>query len=175
MNRNISIIKSTGKPASNLHGSCAVLALSNILGMSYEQATAWTIKNRLAAKVVNSNGLDHVSGTTYRKNPSSFQTYKQLRPNAKVTRYLGQHHYNHFVKNAGKDGVQTLEESLKQSHADAIEKRTKISTFINQNPTGRHLILTRDHALALINGVLYNNNNEGGHYTNQYLNYTVKF
>ena len=175
MNRNISVIAKTGKPASNLHGSCAVLALSNIIGMSYEQATAWTIKNQLAHKVINSNGLDHVSGTTYSKNPSSFQTYKKLRPNAKVTRYLSQNIWNHYVKKAGKDGMPTIEETLKQSSADAIEKRMKISTFINLNPTGRHLILTRDHALALINGVLYNNNNEAGSYTNQYLTYTVKF
>ena len=174
MNRNISIIKSTGEPAKNLHGSCAVLAISNILGMSYEQATAWTVKNRLAARVVKSN-IDHVAGTTYTKNPAGFQVYKKLRPNAKVTRYLSQNLFNHFVRDAGKEGTQTLEETLKQSKADAVERRVKISTFIKNNPKGRHLILTRDHALALINGVLYNNNNENGHYTNQYVSYTVKF
>jgi len=175
MNRNISIIKATGKPAANLHGSCAVIALSNIIGMTYEQATDWSIKNRLAARVIKSNGLEHVAGTTYGKSPDGFQTYKKLRPNAKVTRYLSQHLFNYYVRDAGKDANWSLEQTLEQSQADAIERRMKISTFVKNNPKGRHLIITRDHALALINGVLYNNNNENGRYSNQYLNYTVKF
>ena len=175
MNRNISIIKKTGEPAKNLHGSCGVLALSNIIGMSYEQATAWTIKNQLAYKVVKQDSLDHVAGTYYGKNPEGLKTYKKLRPNAVVTRYLKKFLYEEFVEKAGIDHRQTLEESLEQSQADAIERRIKVSTFIKNNPRGRFLIITRDHALALINGVLYNNNIEGATYTNQFLSYTVKF
>ena len=174
MNRNISIIKSTGEPAKNLHGSCAVLALSNIIGMSYEQATAWTVKNRLAYKVIKQDGVDHVAGTTFYQG-EGYLTYKKLRPNAKVTRYLGQHLFDYYVKKAGQDARPSYEESCAEAQADSLERRTKISTFIKNNPRGRFLIITRDHALALINGVLYNNNTENAKYSNQYLTYTVKF
>lgn len=175
MNRNISIIKSTGQPAKNLHGSCAVLALSNIIGMSYEQATAWTVKNRLAARVIKTDGIEHVAGTTYGKNPEGFQAYKKLRPNCTVTRHLGKYSYEEYVTKAGIDHRISLDEAKEQAQCDEFAHRCKISTFIKQNPRGRFLILTRDHALALINGVLYNNNNENGRFTNQIINYTVKF
>ena len=175
MNRNISIIKSTGEPAKNLHGSCAVLALSNIIGMSYEQATAWTVKNRLAARVIKQDGIEHVAGTRYHINPDGFMTYKKLRPNCEITRYLKPFSYDYYVTKAGKDGRPTLEQNAQEAQCDKFAHRCKISTFIKNNPRGRFLILTRDHALALINGVLYNNNNENGNYTNQIINYTVKF
>ena len=174
MNRNISIIKATGEPAKNLHGSCAVLALSNIIGMSYEQATAWTVKNRLAYKVVNQDGIDHVAGTTYYQG-DGFLTYKKLRPNCEITRYLKSFSYDYYVKKAGQEGRPTLEENLSEAQADKFAKNIKVSTFIKNNPRGRFLIITRDHALALINGVLYNNNKENGLFKNQIINYTVKF
>jgi hypothetical protein len=174
MNRNISIIQSTGEPAKNLHGSCAVLALSNIIGMSYEQATAWTVKNRLAYRVVKQDGIEHVAGTTFYQG-EGYRTYKKLRPNCEITRYLKPSGYDYYVNKAGQDGRPTIEENLKGAQADKFAKNIKISTFIKNNPRGRFLILTRDHALALINGVLYNNNNENGWYTNQIVNYTVKF
>ena len=174
MNRNISIIKATGQPAKNLHGSCAVLALSNIIGMSYEQATAWTVKNRLAYKVVKQDGIDHVAGTTYYQG-EGFNAYKKLRPNCEVTRFLSAHGYEHYVTKAGQDGRPSIEENLEQAQADKFAKRCKVATFIKNNPRGRFLIITRDHALALINGVLYNNNKENGAFTNQIINYTVKF
>ena len=174
MNRNISIIKKTGEPAKNLHGSCAVLALSNIIGMSYEQATAWTIKNRLAARVIKSNGIEHVAGTTFYQG-DGYRTYKKLRPNCEVTRYLEPWSYGHYVTKAGQDGRPTLEEAAEEAQCDYFAKNIKVSTFIKNNPRGRFLIITRDHALALINGVLYNNNKENASYKNQILNYTVKF
>ena len=174
MNRNISIIKKTGEPAKNLHGSCAVIALSNIIGMSYEQATAWTIKNRLAARVIKSNGIEHVAGTTFYQG-DGYRTYKKLRPNCEVTRYLEPWSYGHYVTKAGQDGRPTLEEAAEEAQCDYFAKNIKVSTFIKNNPRGRFLIITRDHALALINGVLYNNNKENASYKNQILNYTVKF
>ena len=174
MNRNISIINATGEPAKNLHGSCAVLALSNIIGMSYEQATAWTVKNRLAYKVVKQDGIDHVAGTTYYQG-EGFAAYKKIRPNCEITRYLKPFSYDYYVNNAGQEGRPTLEENLNDAQADKFAKNVKVSTFIKQNPRGRFLIITRDHALALINGVLYNNNKENATYKNQVLNYTVKF
>ena len=172
MNRNISIIKATGEPAKNLHGSCAVLALSNIIGMSYEQATAWTVKNRLASKVIKQDGIDHVAGTTFHYNPKGYQTYKNLRPNCTVTRYLSPRGYKYYVEYEDATG---LEQNKTIAQCDAFEVRCKVSTFIKNNPRGRFLIITRDHALALINGVLYNNNNENGAYSNQIIDYTVKF
>lgn len=172
MNRNISIIKATGQPAKNLHGSCAVLAISNIIGMSYEQATAWTVKNRLAARVIKQDGIDHVAGTTYRYNPKGFQAYKNLRANCTVTRHLSERGYKYHVTNADAEG---LEQNKMIAQCDEFAKRCKVATFIKNNPRGRFLILTRDHALALINGVLYNNNNENGAFSNQIVNYTVKF
>lgn len=175
MNRNISVIKATGEPAKNLHGSCAVLAISNIIGMSYEQATAWTVKNRLAARVIKQDGIEHVAGTRYHANPKGMQVYKNLRPSCEITRYVKPFSYEYYVNKAGQDGRPTLEENMETAQCDQFAKRVKISTFIKNNPRGRFLILTRDHALALINGVLYNNNNENGLYTNQIINYTVKF
>ena len=174
MNRNISIIKATGEPAKNLHGSCAVLALSNIIGMSYEQATAWTVKNRLAYKVVNQDGIDHVAGTTYYQG-DGFLTYKKLRPNCTVTRFLGKYSYEEYVTKAGVLHRPSLEENKAEAQCDEFAVRCKISTFVKNNPRGRFLIITRDHALALINGVLYNNNKENGLFKNQIINYTVKF
>ena len=174
MNRNISIVKATGEPAKNLHGSCAVLALSNIIGMSYEQATAWTVKNRLAARVIKQDGIEHVAGTTYYQG-AGFMSYKKLRPSCEIVRYLNRNLYGHYVEKAGQDGRPTIEESCKEAQCDELKRSVKISTFIKNNPRGRFLIITRDHALALINGVLYNNNTENGLYMNQIINYTVKF
>jgi len=172
MRNNISIIAKTGEPAKNLHGSCAVIALSNIIGMSYEQATAWTVKNRLAYKVVSQDGIDHVAGTTYYTG-KGYQAYKNIRPSAKVTRYLDKFSYKHYVTNARNE--ESLQQNLMIAQADEFKPRHKVSTFIKNNPTGRHLIVTRDHALALINGVLYNNNTENATFQNQILTYTVKF
>ena len=174
MNRNICIIKKTGEPAKNLHGSCGVIALSNIIGMSYEQATAWTVKNRLAYKVVKQDGLEHVAGTCYYQG-EGFRAYKKLRPDCEITRYLKPFSYDYYVKKAGQEGRPTLEENLSEAQADKFAKNIKVSTFIKNNPRGRFLIITRDHALALINGVLYNNNRENATYKNQVITYTVKF
>lgn len=174
MDRNLSIIKSTGRPAQNLHGSCAVLALSNIIGMSYEQATDWSIKNKLAYQVIqDADGTKHVAGTIYNKHEDRTMIYKRIRKGATVIKYLEKDLYEMHQKSTKTPAE--MARTWGANQCDRFERRTKISTFMRKNPTGRHLILTKDHALALINGRLYNNNMPDARFDDQLLNTTVTF
>ena len=105
-------------------------------------------------------------------NPKGLQTYKNLRPSCKVTRHLSDAGIKHYV--TGQD-AESVERNKEIAQCDEFGKRCKVSTFIKNNPRGRFLILTRNHALALINGTLYNNNHENAAFTNQIVSYTVKF
>ena len=158
-----------GSNAGNRYGSCGVLAIAAIKGMRYEDATAWTINQGMAAKVVRGEvaGMDIVKG-------GGFSTFKKL--GAKnITR--------HYAKKWAADKNEIAQEAQSEQDnkykerlgIDDIEyDRCKVETFAKRNPRGRHLLITKDHALACIHGEVYHNGGKWN-FTNQLVEYSVQF
>jgi len=150
-----------GNNAGNKYGSCGVLAIAAIKGMRYEDATAWTIKQGMYAKLRNGEvaGMDIMKG-------GGFKTFKKL--GAKnATR-----HYAKGWKCEETDFDKAYKERL---GLDNIQyDRCKVQTFANRHPRGRYMLVTKNHALACIHGEIYHN---GGNYgfTNQLVEYSVQF
>ena len=161
-NRNIVRTKD-GTQARNRYGSCGVLAIAAIKGMRYEDATAWTIKNGMAYKVKNGE----VCGMDITASRDKFATFKKIgakRTFRYVDKCLEGHDEDFFaiVNNAHKlDGVEF--------------GRIKISTFAKNNPRGRFMLVTRNHAVAVIHGKVYENGGNGDRVCNQIINQVVEF
>ena len=155
-----------GRNAGNRYGSCGVLALAAIKGMRYEHATAWTIKQGMFDKIKNGEvaGMDIVKG-------GGFNTFKKL--GAKNTTV--------FYRGEGVDGrTEDMKCGVLKGHLEKLgvqdvkHGRMKVETFAKRNPTGRHLLITRDHALACIHGEIYHNGGKWN-FTNQLVAYSVQF
>ena len=158
-----------GRNAGNKYGSCGVLAIAAIKGMRYEDATAWTIKNGMFAKLKHGEvaGMDIMKG-------GGFGTFKKLGAK-KATR--------HYAKSWGPDKNEVAQEVSsdyderykKRVGVDTIEyDRCKVETFAKRNPRGRHLLITKNHALACIHGEIYHNGGKWN-FTNQLVEYSVQF
>ena len=155
-----------GRNAGNRYGSCGVLALAAIKGMRYEDATAWTIKNNMFAKLVNGEvaGMDIVKG-------GGFATFKKL--GAKKT--------TQYFKGIGFNGyVGEMEDGILKSHLDKVgvshmkHGRMKVETFAKKHPRGRHMLVTCNHALACIHGEIYHNGGKWN-FSNQIVDFSVEF
>jgi len=152
-----------GRNAGNKYGSCGVLALAAIKGMRYEDATAWTIKNKMFAKLVNGEvaGMDIMKG-------GGFATFKKL--GAKnVTRWWAK-----SWKSKETPDAQILKHMTKQGIDELGYGRMKVETFAKKHPRGRHLLVTTNHALACIHGEIYHNGGKWN-FTNQLVDYSVEF
>ncbi len=150
-----------GRNAGNRYGSCGVLALAAIKGMRYEDATAWTIKNGMFAKLKNGEvaGMDIMKG-------GGFSTFKKLGAK-KATR-----HYPKSWNVASKDMDDKYKKRL---GLDALDyDRCKVETFAKRNPRGRFMLVTKNHALACIHGEIYHNGGKWN-FTNQLVEYSVQF
>ena len=156
-----------GRNAGNKYGSCGVLAIAAIKGMRYEDATAWTIKHGMFAKLTKGevNGMDIMKG-------GGFSTFKKL----------GAKNVTQFFKGSGTDGlVQNMEDGILKNHLLKLgvgkvkHRRVKIETFAKLNPTGRHLLVTCNHAVAVIHGEIYHNGAGSAYCKNQIVNFSVQF
>ncbi len=150
-----------GSNAGNRYGSCGVLALAAIKGMKYEDATAWAIKNNMFSKLVNGevSGMDIMKG-------GGFATFKKLGAKG-ATR-----HYPKAWKNAGTETDAEYKERLGLTQLNY--DRCKVETFAKKHPRGRHMLVTKDHALACIHGEIYHNGGKWN-FTNQLVQYSVEF
>jgi hypothetical protein len=150
-----------GDIARNRHGSCGVLAICSIKGMKYEDGTAWAIKNGMAARIKNGE----VSGMTL--DSKNYQKLKKI--GAKKTTV-------HIA--ARQKGMHSAEEIAKYKNAQGIDEVAydlcKISAFARRNPSGRFMLVTRNHAVALVNGVIINNGSRED-YQNQIVKVSIKF
>lgn len=158
-----------GRNAGNKYGSCGPLALAAIKGMRYEDATAWIIKQGMFAKLKNGEvaGMDIMRG-------GGFGTFKKL--GAKnVTRYYAKSWKADNSEMAQEVQSDYDERYKKRLGVDDINyDRCKVETFAKRNPRGRHLLVTKDHALACIHGEIYHNGAKWS-FKNQLVEYSVQF
>ena len=158
-----------GQSARNKYGSCGVLAIAAIKGMRYEDATAWTIKNNMAAKVKNGEvaGMDIMKG-------GGFSTFKKLGAK-KVVRYYpkgwkASNNAEALAAEAASDN-----KYLAKIGGDGIAyNRCKVETFAKRNPRGRFMLVTKNHALACIHGEIYHNGGKWN-FINQLVDFSVQF
>lgn len=150
-----------GRNAGNRYGSCGVLAIAAIKGMRYEDATAWTIKNNMFAKLVKGEvaGMDIMKG-------GGFATFKKLGAKS-ATR-----HYPKAWNSAGADTDAEYKKLL--GLTDLKYDRCKVETFANKHPRGRYLLVTNNHALACIHGEIYHNGGKWS-FSNQIVDFSVEF
>lgn len=150
-----------GANAGNRFGSCGVLAIAAIKGMRYEDATAWTIKQGMFAKIVKGEvaGMDIMKG-------GGFATFKKLGAKTATKWYPKAWKTPNSVE---------PDAYMERVGLDRIEYgRMKIETFAKKHPRGRHLLVTRNHALACIHGEIYHNGGKWN-FTNQLVDYSVEF
>ena len=150
-----------GRNAGNRYGSCGVLAIAAIKGMRYEDATAWTIKNNMFAKLVNGEvaGMDIMKG-------GGFSTFKKLGAKAATK------HYPRSWNNGRDEGLELYQERMGLT---AVKyDRCKVETFAKNHPRGRYLLITNNHALACIHGEIYHNGGKWN-FTNQIVDFSVEF
>lgn len=156
-----------GRNAGNRYGSCGVLAIAAIKGMRYEDATAWTIKNNMVDKVKHGevNGMDILKG-------GGFSTFKKL----------GAKEVTQFLRGDGHHGpVTEMPEGILKNHVTKLgvtkvhRGKIKIETFAKLNPTGRHMLVTRNHAVAIIHGEIYHNGAGSAYCRNQIVDFSIQF
>lgn len=158
-----------GRNAGNKHGSCGVLALAAIKGMRYEDATAWTIKQGMAAKLIQGEvaGMDIMKG-------GGFSTFKKLGAK-KATRYYSKGWQASKTEIAQKTEAEQDKKYKEKLGLDSVEyTRCKVETFAKRHPRGRHLLVTKNHALACIHGEIYHNGGKWN-FTNQLVDFSVQF
>lgn len=151
----------TGEIARNRYGSCGVLAICSIKGMKYEDGTAWALKNGMAARVKNGE-VDGMLLT-----PENYGKLKKIGAK-KIVQHIAK-------KQKGMHSAEEIEKYKESQNMDAVTyDLCKIATFAKNNPNGRFMLVTRDHAVALVNGVIINNGS-GECYQNQIVKVSIKF
>jgi len=167
--RNLQVKYKNGEDAQNLVGSCAVLAIAAAKGMRYEDATEWTLKNLYACGTTTIAGRKHIKGVRLWNAMSSL---KGLAKESVTIRY----DKNDAAVNSYEDKAAELAFRCDLNNVDKIDgKVVKISTFAKNNPTGRHIIIARGHAIAVVHGVVVNNGNPNESYKNQIVQQSISF
>jgi len=159
-----------GENAHNLVGSCVVLAIASAVGMRYDDATKWVKNNMAVAGTKTIRDFEHIAGVYHMKGGECF---KKLRPNAVTTRY---DKHDASVKSYGDEAEQATEMAwrCKTFGVDKISpKRMKVSTFVKNNPRGRHILMVRGHALACVHGSIMDNGALSEDYRNQVVEYST--
>lgn len=122
-----------GHRAENISGSCAIIALANVIGLSYENATKFAIKNLpIRTIVTDAEGNQHVRGT-YTARPSFIEGFRKLGRDAK--------RFCHVVKPGG-----------------VTSSNIKLDTLVNLLPKGRFIVTIQGHAVAVVDNQLCDNN-----------------
>jgi hypothetical protein len=159
-----------GETAHNLVGSCVVLAIASAVGMRYDDATTWVKKNMLVANTKTIRGFEHVAGVYHLKGGECF---KGLRANAVQTKYSKN---DASVSSYGDEAEQATEMAwrCKTFGVDKISpNRMRVSTFVKNNPRGRHILMVRGHAVACVHGQIMDNGALSTNYKNQVVEYST--
>jgi hypothetical protein len=123
----------TGARAENVSGSCAILALANVIGLSYENATKFAIKHLpIRTIVTDRDGKQHVRGT-YTARPAFIEGVRKLGRDAK--------RFAHVVK-----------------PGDVMSSNIKLDTLVNLLPKGRFIVSIQGHAVAVVDNQICDNN-----------------
>lgn len=173
MNRN-NVKNEDGSQAQNTTGSCVALALAAVTGMTYEQSTKWHLKNTNCSRQVRThNGnerFEHVAGV---RTVQVKEKYRNLGRKVVMTK-LGFSEAR-LNDNWGPEGW-TYRDELKTQGWDAFgPSRMKVETFAKKFPKGRHVVMVKRHAVAIINGKIVNNGEEGSWFKNQVVLWYMTF
>ena len=132
----------SSKLSQNENNDCVVRAFMCALDLSYDQAHAWVKKelNRVDRKGTLMNAYSkNIIGKT---------------KNGKKISFIGAHpsrEYMNFKFGSNKPLVNTKYKKL---------TGYTLKSFIENNPVGRFVLIVQGHAVAVINGVLYGNQDE---------------
>ena len=138
----IKISNESGELGKNENNDCVVRAFMCALDLPYNQAHAWVKKelNRKDRKgtFVNAYGKNIIGKTK----------------NGKKISYIGSHPSRDFMKySIGSDKV-LVNPNYKTKTGYTLK------SFLENNRTGRFVLVVQGHAVAIVNGVLYGNRDE---------------
>lgn len=119
-----------GKHAENISGSCVVLAMANIIGLSYENATKFALKHLPVDRVKTIDGTEHVSGI-YTERDSFREGFQKLGRDIK--------RFSICIKSGKRANV-------------------KLDTIVKNLPKGRFMVIISGHGVAVIDNVICDNN-----------------
>lgn len=132
-----------GQKAVNRFGSCGVLALSAATSMPYENATKFVFKHGLeAGSQTDESGFKHVVGIDAVKMIEPLLT-KLGRKGGKILTFGGFNGHRKLTC----EGFEVVENAGSQ-----------LRTFAKKFPRGRYVVVIEGHAVACVNGVIYDNN-----------------
>jgi hypothetical protein len=138
----IKLANQSSELSKNENNDCVVRAFMCALDLSYDQAHAWVKKelNRIDRKGTLMNAYSkNIIGKT---------------KNGKKISFMGAHpsrEYMNFKFGSNKPLVNTKYKKL---------TGYTLKSFIENNPVGRFVLIVQGHAVAVINGVLYGNQDE---------------
>ena len=133
-----------GRKVVNRFGSCGVLALSAATSMPYEHATKFVFKHGLeAGRREDETGFTHVVGIDAVKLIPAVLT-KLGRTGGRILTFGQFAGHKQLVC----DGFPVEE-----------HKASNLSTFAKKFPRGRYIVVIAGHAVAVVNGKMYDNNN----------------
>jgi len=138
----IKLANQSSELSKNENNDCVVRAFMCALDLSYDQAHAWVKKelNRIDRKGTLMNAYSkNIIGKT---------------KNGKKISFIGAHpsrEYMNFKFSSNKPLVNTKYKKL---------TGYTLKSFIENNPVGRFVLIVQGHAVAVINGVLYGNQDE---------------
>jgi hypothetical protein len=136
------LVVESSELAKKERGDCVVRAFMCALDLSYDQAHDWVKKN---LKRQDKKGT-FVSA--YCKNIIG------KTKNGKKINYIGAHPSRDFLKfSIGNDKI-LVNPKYKTKTGYTLK------SFIENNPVGRFMLIVQDHAVAVVNGVLYGNRDE---------------
>jgi len=123
----------TGDRAENISGSCAIIALANVIGFTYDNATKFAIKHLpIRTTMTDRNGMRHVRGT-YTQRPAFIEGIRKLGRDAK--------RFSHVVKSG-----------------EVMSSNIKLDTLVNLLPKGRFIVSIQGHAVAVVDNQICDNN-----------------
>jgi hypothetical protein len=171
-NRNFNTL--AGKAVRNTYGNCVTQALATALGIPYKAAAGIILKHGNTSLAVEGN-LESIRGIhTYQEAVKIVRASK--RP-ARIHTFSNTWHGQYFKRYfSGETGMQSVEEdavaNIELVHHD---KGTTTKNFPNKFKNGRFLVIRDRHAVASVNGQLFDNNHNELVTRNKMVQFAIEF
>jgi len=140
--------KQDSKLASKETNDCVVRAFMCALDIPYGQAHTW-VKNKLFRKNKQGTMLDSFGGLIIGK----------LKNGYKID-LVGVHPLYKGRYNKASSGLNSIKRPMLINPKYKKPTGYTLKSFIENNPIGRFVLIVQGHAVAVVNGVLYGNQNE---------------
>jgi len=172
-NRNFNTL--AGKAVRNTYGNCVTQALATALGIPFKGAAGIILKHGGGAGLAVPGDLESIRGIhTYAEAVSIIRATK--RP-ARIHTFNSTVHSRYFKGYfMGERGMQSVEDdantNIELVHHD---RGCKTATFAKRFKNGRFMIIREAHALAAVNGELFDNNHNELTTRNKAVQFAIEF